>query len=346
MVAKIIKYYTGILTCVVLFNICYMKSLPAQEHIELEEINLMDTLEYLSFNAREVYNKNYPPENLFDGNMNTCWVCGTEKNKQPASILIRLTDTINPVINLFPGYGKSKILFQQNARPKKIKVTLYTAYTWGGFAMNYGHHYLAAEFPWEVTLHIPDTFAIQMFPLNILTKKLKQFKQKVRRKYRDTNDFPLEISILIAKLEILESYPGSKYEDICISEIFLNDRFVPNRPASYPKIKKVYENAEQNAILLDDTENNKQMVFKDTSKIVQLLELSPDKKWAIMLTMPKEIKGRAETIYHLLDLVNRKEVTQQIERVTRDQIDLGMTFETGEYGKLFLDYYEDKIELK
>jgi hypothetical protein len=346
MLVKKTGYYTGIIICVVLFNICCIKNLPAQENIELEEINLMDTLEYVSFNVKEVCNKKYPPENLFDGNMNTCWVAGSANKPKNSSLFLKLPDTGNPILNIFPGYGKSKTLYKQNARPKEIKLTVYPAYSWGGFAFNYGMSYLAAKFPFEITLHIPDTFETRSIPINFPEKMLQQFKKKVQKKYRTSNEFPLEISTLILKVEILETYPGNKYDDICISEIFLNDRFVPNRPISFPKIKKVYENAEQNAILLDDSEKNAQMVFKDTSKIIQLLEVSPDKKWAIILTMPNEIEGRAETIYHLLDLVNRKEITQQVESITGDQINLGMTFKTGKYGKLFLDYYEGKIELK
>lgn len=308
--------------------------LISQEKIKLEEILLMDTVDYVSFNTERVYDKNYSPENLFDGDMNTCWVAGSAKNPVNSSLFIQLPGTAKPILNIFPGYGKSKALYKQNARPKEIKLTIYPAYSWGGFAFNYGLRYLAAKFPFEVTLHIPDTFELRSIPLEFPTKRLEQFKKKVREKYKTRNEFPLEISTLILRIEILESYPGSKYDDICISELFLSDRFVPNRPTSYPPIEKVYENADQNAILLDDTENNEQMVFKDTSKIVQLLEVSADKKWAIILTMPKEIEGRAETIYHLLDLVNRKEVTNQIERITRVPIDLGMTFETGKYGKL------------
>jgi len=345
MLLKKTGYYTGIIICVVLFNIFFINNLPAQENIELEEINLMDTLEYVSFNVREVFNKNYPPENLFDGNMNTCWVAGSVNKPGNSSLFLQL-DTGNHTLNIFPGYGKSKTLYKQNARPKEIKLTVYPAYSWGGFAFNYGMSYLSAKFPFEVTFHIPDTFELRPIPIDFPEEMLKQFKKKVQKKYRTSNEFPLEISTMILKIEIMGTYPGSKYDDICISEIFLNDRFVQNRPISFPKIKKVYENAEQNAILLDDSEKNAQVVFKDTSKVVQLLEVSPDKKWAIMLTMPNETEGRTETIYHLLDLVNREEVTNQIERITRDQIDLGMTFKTGKYGKLFLDYYESKIELK
>jgi hypothetical protein len=62
--------------------------------------------------------------------------------------------------------------------------------------------------------------------------------------------------------------------------------------------------------------------------------------------MPLEIEGRAETLYHLIDLVNQEDVTVQIEKISGKSVSLGMVFEEGDYDQLYLDYYDGKIELK
>lgn len=182
--------------------------------------------------------------------------------------------------------------------------------------------------------------------MNLPKENFEAFKNNVRAEFVENMEFPIEDSSLIMKLEILENYAGTEYDDICISEVFFNDRFVAQRSGSHPPIERVYENNDQTALLLDDAEAEGKVVLRDSSRIVSLMQVSSDKQWGIITTMPLEIEGRAETLYHLIDLVNQEDVTVQIEKISGKSVSLGMVFEEGDYDQLYLDYYDGKIELK
>ena len=69
--------------------------------------------------------------------------------------------------------------------------------------------------------------------------------------YKKSFSQPMADSGLILKINILSFYPGTKYRDVCISEIFFNDCFVPRKKNTADHISKIYTNKNENALLLD-----------------------------------------------------------------------------------------------
>ena len=346
MFIKKLRHCSEFIICLIILNTCLTSGVSAQAGIKPEEIKLFDTSDYTSFYVDRIFNDQYPPSNLFDGDFKTCWVNGSEKRKHNSILYFRLPELNDLKINFFSGYGKTRRLYYQNARPAKIKLTLYAAMNPEGYVTEKALLYKAYPFPREQVVVLADSFGIQTASLNFPEKEIAKFKRRVYQYHDSASAHPIADTCLIGKMEVLESNAGNKYKDICISEIFFNDRFVSYQPKSHPRIKKVYENPQQTALLLDDTEKKGKVVFRDTSRIVHLMQVSTDKRWAIIITQPAKIQGRAETTYHLLDLVNKKIVNKRIESVTGVDVSMGMVLEDSDDGNLYLDYYDNRIELK
>jgi len=72
-------------------------------------------------------------------------------------------------------------------------------------------------------------------------KDCQSFSGDIYDKLKPDNNTTTFSPALIIKLETEDVYPGSKYDDICISEIFFNNRFVTPYPDRYdPKTHLQY----------------------------------------------------------------------------------------------------------
>lgn len=296
---------------ILLTVLIYANNSYAEDSMKWIDISLPDTTEYVNFSDINIDNNNYPPSNLFDGDLNTCWV-----SKKYPSPFIKLPEIDNIVLNIFSGYGKSKELFYENSRPKKIKISLFAAINPDGFVSLCAVLYKAVKFPKERIIDLTDNYGIQSIPLILTEEELNEFSNATYDNYVSSFKIPVNEECLIMKVDILENYKGSKHNDICISEIFFNDRFVTFNSSKKDNIKKVYLNSDED-ILYIDTETRKEItVINGGSSFFQIIEVSNDNKWAILISMPKEIEGRAATTYHLVDLVNRTNCNSQLERTT------------------------------
>jgi len=187
----------------------------------------------------------------------------------------------------------------------------------------------------EIMVEIPEGFHVVSIPLDIPAEDLAAFRRAVREVYDSEVGIPAADSALILRLEVLESRPGTRYDDICISEIFFNDRLVSPRPLSVPSIESVYVSEDEHALLMDTPDEKEMTVYRDGDSVLQLMETSENGKWAILIAMPAEIEGRAETTYLLVNCYNREVVNAQLESITGDYLAGNeMYFETGEDGSV------------
>ncbi len=295
----------------------------------------------------------YPESNLFDGNSKTCWVCGSYTNNKPKSTHLKMPRNDKVYLNIFTGYGKSRELFYKNARPRKIRLSVYASVHPEGYVTEIADIYEGLKYPQEQIITLVDTFGIQIIELDFSQKELNEFSKKVYRQARSYFDPPLLDSCLIVKIDIVESLPGTQYDDICISELFLSgeDCTLNSSTPSTP-IKKVYINQAENSLLIDDAQNQGVVIYHDSLSVLQLIDVSSDNKWAIVLSMPTEVEGRTETFYHLVNIADRKIVNNEIEECRGNYLSGSeLTFKTNSKGQLMLTYRANdgeyySIELK
>ncbi len=283
----------------------------------------------------------YPESNLFDGDIKTCWVCGSYTNNNPAGTYVKMPPNDKVYLNIFTGYGKSRALFYKNARPKKLRLSVYACVHPEGYVTEIADGYEGLKYPREQIITLVDSFGIQTIELDFSRKELNEFSKKVYRQAWSYFESPLLDSCLIVKIGIVESLPGTQYDDICISELFLSgEDCTLNSSTLLTPIKNVYVNQAENSLLADDNQNQGMVIYHDPESVLQLIEVSADNKWAIVLSMPAELgEGRTETYYQLVNIPDRKMANYEIEECRADYLPGSeLFFETDTEGQLMLKY--------
>ncbi len=344
-------------------------SLSAQENNQIKELYLLDKnnfnpyVEFTSNDITDFFNpensSRYPSVNLFDGFLKTCWVAGNSHSQKTSSLYIKVPDSIDVskiILNIFSGYGKSKKLYYANARPKKIKLSLFSGFYPEGFRTEVVSLYLINKFNSE-TIELADTFGVQTFMLYLNKPDFLDFQNKTKencktfsgKKYNTLKftDNPKLISSLILKIEILSTYSGTKYSDICVSEVFFNDRFVTAYPDRYNPINKVYIK-DDNTLMADYSDKKGVIIIKDTSSVFTMIDYPQQSNWAILHYVPNSSVGqgsRIEELYELVDLKNKRIIEKEFEKCTGQY---PLLIEKNKAGKILVAtfYGKYKIELK
>jgi hypothetical protein len=142
---------------------------------------------------------NYEIKNLFDNNFNTAWVEGKRDNGIGEYIELEFKEGIYlGGIAFFNGYGKNEKLYYENNRIKKIKIKV--------------EYFGGTNFEEVITLE---------------DRKYNEFNKKIFTCFLDKifniGIYPdtFEKKVKKIRITILEVYPGEKYEDTCISELYI-----------------------------------------------------------------------------------------------------------------------------
>lgn len=351
-------------------------SSPAQKDKgdkKMEEILLLDKndfnpyVEFYSTDIKDYFNPEnsgkYPSTNLFDGYLNTCWVPGNVEQESKADLYIKVPGNIPKdklILNIFPGYGKSKALYLKNARPQKVRLTIYAAFYPEDCSTEVANLYLIKKYSDTHYIDIVDSFGVQSFPLNIDKAEFADFQKNSLKdcqafsgdtydKLKPDVDTVIFTPAVIIKLAIEDVYPGNKYDDICISEISFNDRFVTHYPDRYNPIDTVY--IEDENILTADYATEKSIVIvKDTSSVFIDIYHPEYSNWAVLSYVPKDEAGegsRIEEHYSLIDFKNKKVIDNtSFKRCTGSFLSSPLIEKDGN-GKTVLNIYEDfEVELK
>lgn len=124
----------------------------------------------------------YLPENIHDFALNHAWaVNGPEYSKgEYIEFTFENSSPRVTTVEIYSGYQKSDLLFKENSRPMRLRLHV-------------------NDVPYAV-LNLQDTRALQSFAIGT-------------QGHREDGE------PLVLRFEVLEVYPGSKYQDLCISEI-------------------------------------------------------------------------------------------------------------------------------
>ena len=311
----------------------------AQEDLNTESIDLLDTyydshlgeynryVNYYSTDIKDFYHpeksSRYPSNNLFDRTFNTCWVAGSYKTKSYDTLYVCIPKEIDldkVILNIFSGYGKSKTLYYQNARPKKIKISIYAAYNPEGYVSEAAVKYFIKKYSVKF-IELKDTFGVQSFPVNLNKQKLIDFQKNNVNEAKSLGDENSDIKIadasFVLKIKILDVYKGTKYNDVCISELFFNNRLVTPSPLKENKVVNVY--IKNDNVLMADYANEKAVViYKDTSSAFTMADWNKNGSFAILHYVRNDEvgSGRIEELYSLIDLKNRKVVDRKFKKCT------------------------------
>lgn len=325
-----------------------------------QEITLTDLPGYGIFNVSsslkstdgDYINGKYGGKNLFDQNPATTWAEGKDNVGKNEIIYMVIPEDCRTV-NIFSGFAKDISLYRKNNRPHHIDLSCAIGVNPDGFVSENYIVYKTLPCGDSVKFELRDTLGVQTlnFPFNI--QMIKEYKKKVLERFK--NDFQLKAGRvdLILKIEILDVYKGKKWNDTCISEIFINHIFLHNpTDEKYTRIDSIYLNPEENTIILDTPEENGLVMISDSSSIFQIMDNSKDNQWLAVSKMPAIVgEGRIEGENLLFNTHLFKEMSGDVSQIAGSVI-YGPYFFNYKNNALFLEYFtagEDKsvlMELK
>ncbi len=244
----------------------------------------------------------YSPKNLLDNNFSTAWVEASHGNGVGQWVCRVMSQDIPHYIAIANGYQKSHDLFEKNNRIKRLKLTIYVGFTDDMRQTQIGFSAYARAYPQTFTIELRDSEGYQFFNFPLDRDKLTSFGNKVLREFIkqnydqliDDKEFSTLKDFYFVKFQIMDVYPGTKWNDACISEIHFQNKAEIEELPEDEKVVSVYQDSSRQKILvktdratytLASARRLAKMVgwdSDDTSLVVSVLSTSPSKQWAIV----------------------------------------------------------------
>jgi hypothetical protein len=267
----------------------------------------------------------YGPHNLFDRNPATAWVEGEDGSGTGHYICIGAGQDLLPYIVLANGYQKNHDLFLKNNRVKNLKLTLYIALTDEMRVTQAGFEADAVAFPEKWIINLKDVEGYQTFPLPFDTadvikyrhEKIKEYISSHREDFSGTKAPGVLQDFFFFKFEIVSVYPGSKWDDTCLSDLLFTNKENPSFIPANEKILSVHESENEGAILVR-TSGRVYELFSITNdevregKVLSVASVSPDRQWAVIDIMTGGVGRSTEETYHLYYLPLLTEVPHSL----------------------------------
>lgn len=314
---------------------------------------------------------------LFDKDVTTAWVEGVKRDGIGEYVLIGHKNTFPDKIHINNGYHKTESLYLENGRPKSLGISLYVAYHLPADVTELGGNYYCLPFqhtiliegkliPMKNSLRLRDKMEPHYFILPFDKEKVASLKEfgdslfeedfgerqtEMLKNSGEYNQYEAFYGYIF-KLEILDVYKGSKWDDTCISDVWFSTEEKEKKNLSADeKITDIFKGedgniyfstSEQEKILLAsprDIEDEDDIVGGELD--IVLMDVSPDKEWAqIDFLFSHEAYIRVEEVPFLYNVRLGKKVDKSL---------LGDYFSMYGFvekdGKVFIDTDEGMFDL-
>ncbi len=249
----------------------------------------------------------YGAQNLFDGSPETCWAEGKTGSGIGQNILVALQE-IPDKIKVVNGYGKSPALFQKNNRINEMALVCYGAFTIEGHATELATDFEALQLPIEKTVKLADSLEKQEIIFPFHREELQNFLNKAEFEFFQRHKSLVSEKVqrfLVVSCKIKSVYRGSKWNDTCLSELSFH---IPRRHVE-KTISAVKTNKQENTVFLERIDGTRDILIKDTGSVFQIMDISQDKAWVILIQMPAHPgPGRVATHYLLYHTGSKKKI--------------------------------------
>ncbi len=258
---------------------------------EIEDLNLEEWGDIGAYSAYQ----------LLDKNVTTAWAEGVGGEGIGEYVLIGQENTLPEKIHINNGYQKTESLYYKNNRPKTLKLSLYVAYYLPGDVTELGRSLQCLQYPDSIILHLKDKMGTQVFELSFDIEKVKSIKSTgdadFENKFKERVDKFVEHEHYrgyILKLEIMDVYKGSKWDDTCISDIWFSrerkEILKEYEISTNERIIRVFkENGDiyfsttkqENIFLVgpNDIEDERIIASGHQIRHMKISDVSPDKEW-------------------------------------------------------------------
>ena len=313
----------------------------------------------------------YSTLNLFDGIPSTAWVEGVAGHGIGESVIFSTGTLIPSSLTIRNGYQKSESIYRSNSRVKEVKLTLCAGFMMEGDVTEIAEVFYIKPVSAPLTLAIKDiqdpqvlslpwaSVGTSLSPYSMEKELREHLSEDIRERKKWCPDCPDRfIFSLFIRMEIVSVWPGSRWDDTCISELMVSkggSRVMLISPGE--SIVRIYSPdipGSEGSILVD-TDKRRGLVLADRSRVpifssldedesleLVLMDVSDDLEWAqVDYLIYSGEGGRAEeysVLYH----------TRSLSRVSRRILDdiYGASGFVTEEGKIYLETIDGRIDLK
>ncbi len=304
---------------------------------------------------------------LFDKDLTTAWVEGVKSDGIGEYVLLGHEKALPDKIHINNGYQKSESVYRKNGRPKVLRLSLYVAYYLPDDFTELGGNFYCLPFPDSILLELNDEMGTQAIELAFNKEKIGSLKKlgdlsfknefgeiiAERLNTNSDNDWYEEFYGFVVKLEIIDVYKGSRWDDTCISDIwFSTEKKKDPGISADEKITEIFKGEDGNIyfstsmrerILLAsplDIENEEDIISGEPD--IVLMDVSPDKEWAqIDFLFSHEAYVRVEEVAFLYNVRHGIKVDKS---VLGDYYSMYGFLE--ENGKIFVDTDKGMFDLE
>ncbi len=240
----------------------------------------------------------YGMHTLFDGDTYTGWSEGVDGSGTGETLWLRVpegADTL-AVVN---GFARSLALFQKNNRVKELELSLYYAILPEAMVTELGPVYCISPASDTIDITLKDSPELEVYSLHFNWSGISGGYGKATEAYpayAEEEGLPPKIQHkdYLLKMEIKSVYPGSAWNDTCLTEL----RAFPREGV---EVERVY--GEEGKIMYEVETQGRWMLPKvlyyDREVSYEPLELGPDARWLTAIGTPLEGRGRSVSEFKL-----------------------------------------------
>lgn len=312
----------------------------------------------------------YGGHNLFDDDLSTAWVEGADRHGKGEYIIIKAGSYFPSALLIDNGYQKSANLYSMNSRPSRLKISLHAGFFLEGDDTEISSRYRTRKITGAEYVTLDDKMGTQSIKMPFKRDRVLHIKDslsvafsrefadeiKERKQWCPTCDMTPRFSFFV-RIEIVDVYKGSRWEDTCISGLrFLVVKTINADIDEDEAIINVYQGDEdESGKIFADTENNKGIIIVDKTKLneykeladyenmdIALMDVSPDNEWAqVDILIVPEGEGRVEEFSVLYNTRLKKRVDKNLLPDA-----YGMYGFSEKDGKIFLETTEGSVDLE
>lgn len=187
----------------------------------------------------------YTPEQLFDGDPGTCWVEAAAGDGIGEWVMFAVNRPVEG-LRMTNGFARSPALFQSNNRIRRLRLSFVVGFTAPGLVTELDYYLFFTTELKEAEVQLRDTLEPQPVEFSVSWEEHQELVWEALQRFYDTyplfirkiaEDLGMEPEIgkeqlkqnqdLIfevfgmscLRLEILEVFPGDRYDDTCLSEV-------------------------------------------------------------------------------------------------------------------------------
>ncbi|MEA2097157.1 MAG: hypothetical protein U9P73_10760 [Candidatus Cloacimonadota bacterium] len=269
----------------------------------------------------------YNASNLFDRNNRTAWAEGISGDGIGEVVYFTIGKKLKKNIFIENGYQKSESLFEKNNRIKTAKLTIFVTFMLPFDVTEIGSYLQCRQYDEQKVISLLDNYGYQKikFPFDqervsdFSAKTIALFEKDYREEIERRNDYTLGFSIdcytgYVIRLEILDVYKGSKWDDTCLTDIWFSSKDEIKRIPLNQTITSVFQNEDGYIDINTDKQENISLISiteltASEPFTFEIMQVSPDMEWVqIDQIFGHAGTGRVEEINHLYSVRLRRRV--------------------------------------